>query len=82
MTTVEVFTTESCTRCPEAIDRVEALADELGFEVEVVDAEADRGRALEYGVFSVPTVVIDGEELITGVPPVDRLRELVRAAEA
>ena len=68
MTTVELFTTPDCTRCPQALELLEALEAEHGFDLEVTDAVENRGRALKYGVLAAPTVVIDGETTITGVP--------------
>lgn len=73
MTTVELFETPDCTRCPQARDLLESLEAEYGFDLEVTDAVENRERALEHGVLSVPTVVIDGETTITGVPTRDEI---------
>lgn len=67
-TTIEMFKTESCGRCPAVIDRLSELADEQEIDLEIVDVEEDRARALQYGIFSVPSVVVGGETTLTGVP--------------
>ncbi|WP_248898172.1 thioredoxin family protein [Haloplanus halobius] len=69
MTHIAIYKTPECGRCPSVIERVEEIASEReDVELEIVDAEEDRLRALSDDVFSVPTVVIDGETKLTGVP--------------
>lgn len=69
MTKIEMFKTPECGRCPSVIELLEEIVgDRDDVELEVVDAQEDRMRALSNDVFSVPTVVIDGETKLTGVP--------------
>ena len=69
MTTIEMFKTPECGRCPDVIDLLEEIAsDHDDVELEIVDAQDERLRALSNDVFSVPTVVIDGETKLTGLP--------------
>jgi len=69
MPTIEVFTSEDCGQCDAAIARAEAVAEEAeDATVTVHDVTADRSVALEYGVFSVPTTVVNGETTLNGVP--------------
>jgi len=69
MTKIEMFKTPQCGRCPSVIELLEEIvAEHEGVELEIVDAQEDRMRALSNDVFSVPTVIIDGETKLTGVP--------------
>lgn len=68
MPTVEIFTTPNCPRCPQAIELLESLEADYEFDLRITDAAQNRPRALQHGVLSVPTVVIDGDTTITGVP--------------
>lgn len=81
MTTINVFTSEDCGRCDSVVERVETLAEETEVEITVYDVEEDRSKALEYGVFSVPTTVIGDESdkatTFRGVPELDKLRDAV-----
>jgi len=81
MTTINVFTSEDCGQCDAVVERAETLAAETDAEVAVHDVEEDRPKALEYGVFSVPTTVVgdDADEATTlrGVPELDELRDAV-----
>lgn len=73
MTTIELFTTPDCPRCPKAVEVLESLENDFNFRLEITDAIDNRPRALKYGVVSVPTIVINGEETITGVPSRDEV---------
>lgn len=68
MPTVEIFTTPDCPRCPNAIALLESLKDDYVFDLRITDAVENRQRALQHGVLSVPTVIINGDTTITGVP--------------
>ena len=68
MPTIEVFTSEDCGQCDAVIERAEAVAVDADATVEVRDVEADRSAALKYGIFSVPTTVINGDTTLQGVP--------------
>jgi glutaredoxin len=68
-TTIEMYKTPECGRCPDVIELLEeVVSDRDDVELEIVDAQEDRLRALSNDVFSVPTVVIDGETRLTGMP--------------
>ncbi|WP_425607721.1 glutaredoxin family protein [Natrononativus amylolyticus] len=71
---VQVFSASDCGRCPEAIEISREVANEHGVEVEIVDIESDRSKALSAGVLSVPTVIV-GDTQLQGVPTVDRLEQ-------
>lgn len=67
-TKIEMFKTEQCGRCPQVLELLEDIEADHDVEIEVVDAVEDRKRALAYGVLSVPTVVINEETTLDGVP--------------
>lgn len=77
MTTIEVFTSEDCGQCDAVLERAETVAADADAEVKVRDVEDDRSLALEYGVFSVPTTVVDGETTLRGVPAVEEIEAAV-----
>lgn len=77
MTTIEVFTSEDCGQCDAVLERAETVAADADAEVKVRDVEDDRSLALEYGVFSVPTMVVDGETTLRGVPAVEEIEAAV-----
>ena len=76
---VEVFTSETCTKCSRVIDNLKELESEMDFELHVIDAIKDRKKALKHGVFSVPTVVItngdDDKKVLRGVLSREELAE-------
>lgn len=80
MTKIEMFKTPDCGRCPSVIELLEEIvAERDDVELEIVDAQEDRMRALSNDVFSVPTVIINGETKLTGVPTRE---DVVSAIEA
>lgn len=68
MSGITVFTTEDCGRCPTVIERAREVAADHDADVTVVDVEENRQKALEHGVFSVPTTVVNDETTLQGVP--------------
>ncbi|HEV2888301.1 MAG TPA: glutaredoxin family protein [Jatrophihabitans sp.] len=56
-----LITRDGCHLCTDAEQRLAALSDELGFELLLLDVDADRGRANEYSE-RVPVILIDGAE--------------------
>jgi len=80
MTKIEMFKTPQCGRCPSVIELLEEIvAEHEGVELEIVDAQEDRMRALSNDVFSVPTVIIDGETKLTGVPTKEEVVSAIQA---
>ncbi|MGB9132392.1 MAG: thioredoxin family protein [Methanosarcina sp.] len=59
-----------CTACPAARRFWKDLKSEHDFEYEEVEVETPEGKALleEYGIVGVPTTIIDGEVVFTGLP--------------
>lgn len=80
MTKIEMFKTPQCGRCPSVIELLEEIvAEHEDVELEIVDAQEDRMRALSNDVFSVPTVIIDGETKLTGVPTEEEVVSAIQA---
>lgn len=58
---VTLITRSGCHLCADAELALSGLAAELGFELELLDVDADRARANEYSE-RVPVILIDGIE--------------------
>jgi glutaredoxin len=58
---VTLITRAGCHLCTEAEQQLAALSRELGFELRLLDVDADRARANEYSE-QVPVILIDGAE--------------------
>jgi glutaredoxin len=58
---VTLITRVGCHLCAEAERELAALSAELGFELALLDVDADRARANEYSE-RVPVILIDGAE--------------------
>ncbi|MFW5927040.1 MAG: thioredoxin family protein [Wenzhouxiangella sp.] len=71
MKKIEVLGT-GCKKCVNTADQIQALADELGVEVEV-EKVTDPAAIMSYQVMSTPGVVIDGKLVHSGSVP-DRAR--------
>jgi glutaredoxin len=74
MTTVTVYTAPGCHLCQEAIVTLQALRDELGFEL--VERDITRDDALHRAYLErIPVVALDGEELCEYFVDAEALRE-------
>jgi glutaredoxin len=77
---IELFTSSGCQDC----DAVKKLLDQLiskysGVDLEIVDIAEDASRAEEYGVISVPSIVINGELQFAGeVPDPSQLENMIK----
>lgn len=77
---IELFSSSGCQDC----DAVKKLLDQMlkqyaGVELEVVDIAEEASRAEEYGIISVPSIVINGEVHFTGeVPDPKKLEETIQ----
>jgi glutaredoxin len=58
---VTLITRDGCHLCADAERQLAALSEELGFELSLLDVDADRARANEYSE-RVPVILIDGAE--------------------
>ena len=76
MTKIEVFTSPTCPHCPAAVKVVEEAKKQIeGIEIEVLDAsnEENREKAMEYQIYAVQTIVIDGNVEFVGAPTLQEL---------
>jgi thiol-disulfide isomerase/thioredoxin len=71
---IELFVADHCPGCPDARQRVHEFADHqpgvLIVERNVDDALDDAQR---YGLFATPAIVIDGRDVLYGVPTLTQL---------
>ena len=77
MRTVTVFGREGCHLCEEAVERLRALRDELGFVLREVDIEQDdrlHARFLE----RIPVIALEEEELFDFFVDEPELRRRLR----
>lgn len=58
---VTLITRDGCHLCVDAERQLAALSEELGFQLQLLDVDADRARANEYSE-RVPVILIDGAE--------------------
>ncbi len=58
---VTLITRAGCHLCADAERELAVLSEELGFELLLLDVDADRARANEYSE-RVPVILIDGAE--------------------
>jgi glutaredoxin len=71
---VTLYHADGCHLCGRALEVVEALRDELGFELELVRIDGDAELERRYREL-LPVVEIDGERAFTYVVPPGALRE-------
>jgi len=76
---VEMFTSLGCANCPAVKKMLKELTSELkgDITVEEVDITTDPTRAAQYGVMSVPAVVINGILKFVGVPNREELKKAI-----
>jgi glutaredoxin len=70
MTKVTLLTTKSCPVCPSAKKLWSDLKKYKDFEYEEIDALSPEGQNLveRFGIMSVPTTLVNGKPMFTGVP--------------
>lgn len=81
---VELFHAAGCERCTAAHEslRAGALAADPCVVWREVDAVRELDYAVELGVATLPSVVIDGELVFTSLPTSEQLRKAVLARRA
>lgn len=74
---VEEFMSPGCVGCPAVKQILKELSEELSGEitVEEVDITVDTTRAAQYGIMSVPAIVINGVLKFMGVPKKEELKK-------
>lgn len=77
---VQVLSTPGCAGCAQTKRLVTRVLEQLpGLDWEEIDLTEQPELAAEYGIMSVPAVVIDGRLAFTGVPKEEALRQKLRA---
>jgi len=69
MDKITIFTSKTCTKCPEAEAVVEDVVKEVMCEVEHVDIETDIFRALENQIATVPSIMVNNNVISRGEVP-------------
>ena len=77
---IELFSSSGCQDCDSVKKLIEQILERYtNVELEIVDIAEESSRAEEYGIISVPSIVINGELHFTGeVPNPDQLEERIR----
>lgn len=73
---VELFHAPGCSRCAAARDDLKAAAVTAvaGLEWREIDVLEEIDYAIEHGVLSLPTIVVDGELVFSSLPTPQQLR--------
>ncbi len=77
---IELFSSTGCQDCDAVKKLLEQISQQyINIDLEVVDIVEEAGRAEEYGIISVPSIVINGELLFIGeVPDSTKLEEAIK----
>ncbi len=86
--TVEIliFVTPTCPSCKPVFDKIDRVVEEIKKEINStieikkmdVTEKENLNIALKYNVKTVPTLVINGSEIIKGAPEKDELVEIIK----
>lgn len=69
MARIDLFTAPCCPACGAAREAVTAFAAQrAGLEVHEWDLTRDPGPARGRGIFATPSLLLDGERIVLGVP--------------
>ena len=77
---IELFSSAGCQDCDAVKKLLEQFTKQyINIDFEIVDIAEDSSRAEEYGIISVPSIVINGELLFAGeVPEPNKLEEAIK----
>lgn len=80
MVKVQLVYTKMCSFCPQAKELFRSLKKDYKFDYEEIDAATSTGKKLveKYSIMSVPTIIIDGKFIFTGVPPKEKVIEIIK----
>jgi hypothetical protein len=79
MTTVTLYTKPDCCLCDEALEVIERVRAQVGFDLERVDVTGDRGLYDRYRE-RLPVVAVDGAEVFDYHVDEQRLRQMASVA--
>ena len=74
---VEIFYTPGCSECVAAHAKLRATAQDAVKDLEWLELNVldELDHAVELGVITLPSIVVDGELVFTSMPTVTQLRE-------
>ncbi|MFQ6052254.1 MAG: MJ0307 family thioredoxin [Candidatus Hydrothermarchaeota archaeon] len=81
---IEIFTSQDCPYCNSAIELVKSVIEEMGKElrniakIEVMDVKKHPSKALKYGIYAVPSIVINGSVEFVGRPEKESLLNAIK----
>ncbi|MBU5574898.1 MAG: thioredoxin family protein [Candidatus Aenigmatarchaeota archaeon] len=76
---IEVYYTKNCPKCPAAKQICKELAKEFNLEYSEIDIEENLIDALQKGIASAPTVLIDGKIVSrSSVPEKEKLIKIIK----
>jgi len=77
---LELFYSPTCQLCPRAREVVMSLDEDDEMQIEEVNVLSPEGlkRAEDYGIRSVPTIVLNGKIKLTGVPSRGNLIKVIQ----
>ena len=75
MVKVQLVYTKQCVYCPLAKSLFKDLKKQHKFDYEEIDAMTPEGQKLvaKYSVMAVPSIIVDGKLMWTGVPQKDKV---------
>jgi len=75
---IELFSSTFCDRCEKVKQRIKEMLDQINDDA-IIYRELDVLEHLDYavslGVLTTPTIVINGELALTGMPPIKNLKD-------
>jgi len=77
---IELFYSPACPLCPRARELVMSLDEDNNMQIEEVNILSNEGlkRAENYGVSSLPTIVLNGKTKLTGLPSRSNLMKMIQ----
>lgn len=78
---IDLFTTPNCPGCPAARAVVTAFAERhRRVQVREWDLGRDPGPAVGRGIFATPSLLVNGNRILVGVPTLEELQRAVEGA--
>ena len=84
MTIIEVFTAPGCGKCGKTRDELKKIVNRLNaddFSWREVNILKEMDYAIELGVLSTPSIVINGELVFTSLPSSEKLLQALKESE-
>ncbi len=77
---VTILTSKSCPACPTAKQIWRKIKEKNDFDYEEIDVMSDNGQKIisNEGIMSVPTTIIDGKIIFTGIPDEKKAEDLIK----